>query len=580
MGKRIPSQGCPIPHRRSRPQTASPRQTGKVQPGSEIAEEIATVDFETWGFKAGRIPRAFAAVFCREGKTETFCSDKEKEVIEWAAGRVEKFPGIVYAHNGGRFDFPGYLFKARYRQMWGEPVLMIGRRIVSVKFGRAELRDSYAILPAPLSAYDKGEINYAWFEPGVWRKHWPEIREYMKRDGQSLRELCIRFVSEHGKRVVTAASAAMAAIRASRAPEPVFNESLDEKFREWYFGGRVQVFAPGITRGRIFVYDIKSAYPHAMLSGHAFGCKFVRLRRPGKITGPDFVCLRGQARGCFPFRSKDGLRFPGQPNLYRVSGWEYLAAKKCGLMGRHRVLFVERPKRTEDFRDYVMRFYEQKREAEEKGDKAGRLIAKILINSGYGKLAQRPKRWREYVITSHKDVIPLVNSQGWVEEMVDETAGFAVWSKPSTRPRRYYNVAAAASITGLVRSRLILQHHATPALYMDTDSIITKHRMKTGGELGDWDLEVEGDMLMCAGKKLYGLRVLSKYAPTKAEAQKKGYQWYKGRAWKIASKGCRLTPLELAKVCSGKVVKYHNQAPTFSFTSGTKFISREIRMTA
>jgi len=300
----------------------------------------------------------------------------------------------------------------------------------------------------------------------------------------------------------------------------------------------------------------------------------MRLASPGENRGIEIHGPSGQAAD-FPAVASPGIS-ANQEGAGGIGAPEFLPAI---IRGKFHALYLYRPKQLHDFRGYVERFYEQKQRAERDGDKAGRLIAKILINAGYGKLAQRPKRWREYLITSHKDVIPLINNEGWREEMVDPDAGFAVWSKPSDKPARYYNVAAAASITGYVRARLIESIHRHHPLYCDTDSMILQGTMPTGEKLGDWSLEVEGDMLLCAGKKLYGLRVLPKYAPTKADALKKGYQWYKGRAWKIASKGCRLTPLELAKVCSGKIVKYHNQAPTFSFSSGTKFISRDIRMT-
>lgn len=586
MDHRLPSARCSPPRRRHRAGPASPAAAPAGRPRAlhretALAARVATIDFETDPFKAGREPRAFACGWAAEGRTAVFWSEKEAEVIAWAVSQVESFRGgIVWAHNGGKFDLPGYLFKQGGRKLWGEPVKVVGSRIVQLRWGGTEIRDSYAILPAPLRDYDKGRISYAKFEKGVRSRHRREILDYLKRDVVSLRELVLRFVSMHGLRVLTAASAAMAAIKASGVRIDNFDERLDKKFRKWYFGGRVEVFRPGVTRGHFRVYDIKSAYPHAMLAEHATGKKFRHIRKPKEILGTDFVCLEGVVRGCFPQRSKSGLKFPSGPGTYFVTGWEYLAARLRSLLGRHRVLYVERCDRVSDFKTYVRTFYTQKAEAEARGDRAGKLIAKILINSGYGKLAQRPEKWRDFVIVGPRDVIPLHNPEGWREEMVDEACNYAVWSRPCAQPPHYYHVAAAASITGAVRARLIAHQGRRGLCYMDTDSVILcNQRLATGTGLGAWALEVEGDMLLIAGKKLYGLRVLPRYARTRAEAAAKGFHWYRGRAWKMATKGCRLTPLELAKVCAGKTVQYRNQAPTFSFTSPSRWISRSIRRT-
>lgn len=559
-----------------------PRRARSVRPKAET--EVAALDFETDPFQAGRVPQAFLAVFASRQGCASFWSEKETEVIAWAVRKVEKFRGIVFAHNGGKFDFPGYLFKQAAKRMYGQKILFIGSRLVRVKFGEADLRDSFSILPAPLRDYDKGEIDYEKFEKHRRNKFRAEIIDYAKRDANSLRALCLRFISEHGSRILTAASAAMAAIKASGVKIDALNSKTDEKFRAWYYGGMVRAIRPGSHDGLFRVYDIKSAYPAAMLADHALSARFEYLARTRKILPTDFICLVGIANGCFPLRTKAGLSWPTAAGKYYVTGWEYLAAKKNGLLGKHTVKFIERPKRVGNFRNYVLRFYEQKQKAEASGDKAGRLIAKILINSGYGKTAQRPDKWRDFIIVSHKDIIPENNIEDWTEEFIDESCSFAVWSRPAKSPPRYYNVATGASITGAVRARVIdtLARVGDKAFYCDTDSIITGDTgvIETGCALGDWSLEVQGDRLVIAGKKLYGLRLLPEYAATESEAVKKGYQWYQGRAWKIASKGARINPGELERIAAGEVVRYRNKAPTFSFTSPTRWIERNISKTA
>jgi hypothetical protein len=584
---------------------AAAQRTRPIHDQKEKKErKIAVVDFETDPFVHGEIPQAFACGWCDEKGTQTYWSETEEKVIAWAVDRILKFEGVVYAHNGGKFDFPGYIFRGAKKAMLYQPVMLIGSRIVQMKLGLAEIRDSYAILPSPLSAYDKGEIDYGKFKKGVRTKYRAEILDYLRRDCDSLRQLVLRFIAEHGLKPLTAASAAMAAMkRMAKVKTESLDQSQDEKFRKFYFGGRVQCFRPGIhiTKGadipkgcdgvkfktvnsNFNVYDIKSAYPHAMLSPHACSDEFDFIANPVSVEPSDFVVLSGVANGSFPRRTKKGLFFPNEGEFY-ISGWEYLAARDNSVLGKHKILCLERPKIITDYSDYVMHFYRQKEEAEKSGDKAGRLIAKILINSGYGKLAQRVDKWEEHMVVKSSDVIPEESPDKWdlkhetTESYCDEASGFAVWSRPSQKPGSLYNVAAAASITGFVRSRLIPVIKRHRPYYCDTDSVIIAGEMKTGKELGDWDFETAGDLLVIAGKKLYGLRITKDICPDEKTADAKGYDWDGERGWKMATKGCRLTPAELMRVAKGETVEYHNIAPTFSLRAQTRFISRSIRKT-
>lgn len=146
----------------------------------QIADSIATLDFETDPFAAGEMPRAFCAGFKRRDLYEVFWSEKESEVIQWAREKVSNYSGYVYAHNGGKFDFPAYLLKNSAKEIRGEKALVINGRLVKMRMGKAEIRDSYAILPAPLSTFDKGEIDYRKLHKTQRTKHMEEIKAYLK----------------------------------------------------------------------------------------------------------------------------------------------------------------------------------------------------------------------------------------------------------------------------------------------------------------------------------------------------------------------------------------------------------------
>ena len=446
-----------------------------------------------------------------------------------------------------------------------------------MQFGEAEIRDSYAILPAPLRAYDKGEISYKLLEVDKRDKHRKAILSYLKRDVISLHALVSAFVANHGLRPLTAASAGMRHSKSLGIRIETLTDKKDEHYRQFYYGGLVLARRPGIHQGAFSVYDIKSAYPCAMAQLHCASKSFDFTNVPKR--GVDGICAQGfytvsGSNTCFLQRGDEGNTYGGK-GTFRVTGWELREALRLRLF-RGKIRCGEIPTDVADFKPYVTHHFDEKQRAEKEGDKAGRLIHKIMLNALYGKFAQRPDGFRDYVIMPVEEPI----CGDWEESAVYEEHGFSVWSRPAERGT-IYNVATAASITGYVRALLMRAIHETNAYYCDTDSIITdSHRKPTGihPDLGGWQLEMAGDLLAIAGKKLYAIRLSEHLSQSAARA--KGYLFHQGRAWKVASKGCRLNPGDIIKLCQGKTIDYKNDAPSFSLLNSPFFLQRTIRATA
>ncbi len=400
--------------------------------------------------------------------------------------------------------------------------------------------------------------------------------EYLNRDCVSLWNLCHAFLVTHGFAPLTAAGAAMRYCKKLGLKVETFNDSQDAKFRQFYSGGLVLARKPGIHHGHFSVYDIKSAYPFAMVHSHASGKDFTFQNSPDSIEVSGFYVVDGHADECFLRKLPDSGNQFGGKGIFRVTGWELQRALESKKF-RGDIIYGELPKTTTDFKPYVNEFFDQKQKAEATNDRAARLIAKIMLNALYGKFAQRGDRFRDYVI------MPLSEATcgEWTEEAVYDDYGFAVWGKPSDGGN-IYNVSTAASITGFVRAMLMKAIYECDPYYCDTDSVITdstRRPASIGDSLGSWGEETFGDRLYIAGKKLYALRVHSKFCGSSEEAKTKGYFWDGKRGWKIASKGCRLTPMEMKSICQGNTVTYRNDAPSYSLLNSPHFIKREIRST-
>src|SRR5262245_14197986 len=137
----------------------------------------------------------------------------------------------------------------------GVKVRMINGRIVELSYGSMTLRDSYAIIPTALSAYQKDQIDYAKFEKEVRHSHMEEIIKYMRGDCVYLFQLVQTFRERAGKNL-TIASTALSFCRRKISVDPGKSDfKFDQKMRGFYFGGRVEAFKPGI-HGQSAVYDI------------------------------------------------------------------------------------------------------------------------------------------------------------------------------------------------------------------------------------------------------------------------------------------------------------------------------------
>jgi hypothetical protein len=285
---------------------------------------------------------------------------------------------------------------------------------------------------------------------------------------------------------------------------------------------------------------------------------------------PDYTCKNlpdegfylahviADSKGALCLKHK-GLKFPHGRNEFFTTSHELRAALSLGLVSKIEVIKCYVWKETQNFRRFVDIYSQQKIEAENAGDKAGRLIAKLLMNNAYGKFAQNPENFREYDI--------------FVDFAQCELAGYKVASifgervlgeKPAAiRAHSYNNVAVAASVTGAARAELMIAlARAVRPIYCDTDSIVCDALdVETHGtKLGAWKVEAEFDEFYCAGKKLYAA-----YA--------------KGVPVKQASKGVNMTASNIRAVALGAVINCPIDAPSLKLGQPAKFIARNIART-
>ena len=217
---------------------------------------IIAIDCETEPFKRGRPSYTPFVWGAYDGETYKEFWDND-QFYHW----LKNQNCIAYAHNGGKFDF---LFMVPYMESGTEPTIINGR-IAKVKFGDAELRDSWCVIPSPLASYKKDEFDYTLLEPDVRWQHRDAISAYLRSD-------CVylwQWVKEFFEPVPFALTLASSAMKIWHSMEVVeqkhTNASFYASIAPYYHGGRVEVFRRGEIHSPFVCVDINSAYPYAMI---------------------------------------------------------------------------------------------------------------------------------------------------------------------------------------------------------------------------------------------------------------------------------------------------------------------------
>ena len=507
-----------------------------------------------------------------DGDTHYTFDDTEK-CVEFIAENE----GHYYAHNGGKFDF---IFLREYFNR-GEKLLVIDGRLVKGAIHDSIMLDSYAILPVPLSAYEKEEFDYSILRKEERDKieNREKILDYIKSDTEYLFDLVSYFRSKIGAGLTIGACAIEYYLanwgQGLRKNDYRLGEDHFNKFRKYYFGGRVECFKKGVFDVDYKVIDINSSYPFCMLQQHPMGKHSVVSKSlcPPDYIKNSFITLKCvSTKGALPHRDERGqLSFPADDAVreYHVTGWEYDVAMKWGTLKNVEIVECVTFKRTINFKSYVEHFYKLRNNAKKMGDKVGDLVFKLMMNTLYGKYATNSAKFETHTLHDSEtlkyvdcdddniNIIALDDDLFFAREKVTDKA----------RERGYYDVVIASSVTGLARANLfdaMMRCGLDNIYYCDTDSLITTD---TGDvylhptKLGAWDVEAEGDRLAIAGKKLY--------ACTK-----------NGKEIKKASKGVRITTKDIFKIADGGIVNDKRDAPSMNFgRGGQRFIEREISIT-
>jgi hypothetical protein len=427
-----------------------------------------------------------------DGESETFVTDESGDCVDKFLDHIlrRKYRSYkFFAHNVG-FDI-SKTFGKRFGNMLDSKdfnVLMSGSRIIQAKYtfsntnNKIYLLDSYNLIPQKLSeigddlGYEKFTTPKKWITGEKVTEITDEDIKYCLRDCEiilKILEVYREFLTPFNVGLkLTAAANAKAIWRAIQLKDNgIFvNETKDERFRESYHGGRTEVFVRGYREQKLFYYDVNSLYPFVMsenrfpnpdklkyskdlgkaLKEHE-GCAKIKIKPPSDIEYP-----------ILPFKGKDKTLFPA----FEMTGvWNFphirLALEK-GYEIQKVYWVLSSPPMDSPFAEFVSFFREKKIEYHNSGKKALRTLSKLMMNSLYGKFAQRNEIEDRY---THEEP-----PEGTIfKKLTDNT-----WSIGGIEKERAPEtvVCWASYVTCYAQCLLYSFFPASGLHYCDTDSVV------------------------------------------------------------------------------------------------------------
>ena len=368
---------------------------------------IAVLDMETDPFDAAAreiIHPFMCDIYAPEfGHIVIFDNDHDvfiSRVIE----AIERLPNkyVIYAHNGGKFDYMFLLSKLKGK------VMFKGRAIMVASIGRHEIRDSLHLIPTALKNYKKDAFDYSLLHLTKRNDHLSTIESYIKSDCEYLYDLVSTFINRYGL-AISIGAVSFKLLKAKYPKMATLSESKDAALRPFFFGGRVECRKGiGIFDRPMKLYDVNSMYPAVMAHyTHPIGSSYVsRNGSPSKDTV--FVTVSCFSKGAFALRTDEGLRFPHCQGVFNVSIHEFNTANDLGLLQNTKIITCIDNDLITNFQDFVLPLYHERQETKVKlGNslpntpehdelKKNDMFIKFFLNNAYGKNAQNPRKFSEY----------------------------------------------------------------------------------------------------------------------------------------------------------------------------------------
>jgi hypothetical protein len=300
---------------------------------------------------------------------------------------------------------------------------------------------------------------------------------------------------------------------------PLIKGELFNFFKRGYTGGSVDVYKP--YGKNIYRYDVNSLYPYVMknevmpvgnptyfegditkLENKPFGIFEVEVEAPKKLDAP-ILQLR--------FRTNTGIK-----TLSPLGRWKgvYLSAEIYNAIKFGYTFKILRGYTFDQdyiFTEFVDNLYQLKLNSNK--NSPDYTIAKLILNSLYGRLGMNPEMEKHKIVTKNKQIFKFYNKYN-ITNIIDLNNGkelISFFDDINNNNDKSLNISIPISLAVTAYSRIFMsQFKNNPEYilyYSDTDSLDINKTLATefvGNELGKLKLEHIFDEAVFLSPKVYG----------------------------------------------------------------------------
>jgi hypothetical protein len=434
----------------------------------------------------------------------------------------------IFAHYGGKFDFNfiaeviktlDYDFKMIFQ---GSSCLQI--KVYHHKEGKTEGRkirdktnfnDSYALLKFSLDKLtknfdvehkklnfmkDKKTKNDYEYLYELYKQNDKRFFDYLKNDVLGLYEVITKFIEmiekNNGTMGLTIASTSLKTYQKGFLNHSitVCEKELNDEMKKAYYGGRTEIVKMILPSDNYFCYDVNSLYPFVMFNNE------FPISKPIKINNPKKENILNDCGITFCKIESPNLYIPLLPIHFTINKTNkliYPIGKFEGVWDNH---FLRKAlklgykidikkmyifKTDFIFKEFVKKFFELKRKS--KKDSPDYVLAKLMLNSLYGKFAQNQEseifmKIKNIVDLSKYDIVDCLDNDYNIFRVKTESKG------------NFHIPQISIHVTTLAQLKLYDYIEKILELckilgYYDTDSLFTNAKLNTSSRLGDLKLE-------------------------------------------------------------------------------------------
>jgi len=481
-------------------------------------KNILSIDVETYG-------KENTFYSCGIYNEEEFKYFLDKEEAQKYLINETKSNTIIVATNLS-FDFTVIFYDSKY---WNDFKIIMnqGRMLEAVYQPKSHKKNKLIFLDtlnfAQFSVKVMGEIlNIPKLNPPSClglipsnTKEEQEIKIYNKRDCEVTYKFT-KLLQEGFNKIgcnmkVTIASTSMDLFRRKYLRFPIIkekyqlpqSEEVNKMIFNSYYGGRTEVFKRGPI-GRMKYYDVNSLYPYAMMEEYPNPNTVKTIYSPKKYVieffeGVSDVLIRTNESEYpdLPYRQemKQGVKliFPQGVirGVYTHADLRRAISKGYKVLKIYKSIYYK--KTFYPFKDYVMDLYE-KRMYYKKRKSPMEIIYKLLLNSLYGKFAQKHLadiKFFDLRYFTDEQMDEFHNSDELETYMNDTYKGFTITKKICNQAHVF--PIFSSYTTGHARTIINKHIEDSKAYYSDTDSVVTDKSIKVDTKLGG--LKVEHDII-------------------------------------------------------------------------------------